>query len=139
MVDKSWKPNHKKCNEFWEKEGYFGVSLNTNWSKMTAVAHPTKFAAFNSTHCASLWTTAPLRAEESNEVMNSKVADFLANIAVLAVHATVEHPRLISLGLDPLRMQNVDAFRANVEEVVLPILQSGRNNLPQEATARLEC
>ena len=130
-ADNSWKPDHKKCNKFWEDQGYPGMAFNTNWSKMTTVAHPTRYATQNSAICASLWAATPPRVESFHEMMEPKIADYLANVATLIVNATVDLPGLISLGCDPQRMPSIDSFRAKVLDVVVPILSKFRNDLPR--------
>jgi hypothetical protein len=129
-ADSSWKPEHKKCNKFWEKRGYFDTEFGKKWSQMTAFAHSSVYAANNSTVCAALFAADPPRVEDFREMMESKVADYLANIATLIVNATVDLPGLVSLGCDLQRMPNIHSFRANVVTVVGPILKNVKNDLP---------
>jgi hypothetical protein len=62
--------------------------------------------------------------------MEPEVADYLTSIASLIVMATYDIPGLISLGCDLNRMRNIDAFRANVFSVVVPILNKRDSDLP---------
>lgn len=129
----SWKAEHKKCEEFWEKLGYSGTELGKKWSQMTTLAHPTRFAAQNSVGCATLWAATPPRIDDFNSMMEPKVADYLSSVASLIVIATIDFPGLISLECDLGRMPNIEAFRANVFSIVVPILNKRDSDLPPES------
>lgn len=129
-VQTPWKADHDKCNNFWKRQGFPGADLGKNWSKMTTLAHPTKYAVQNSLVCASRWAAVPVRVDDYAETMPQKVADYLGNIATLIVNATVDLPGLISLRCDLGRMPNIDSFRSNAMAVVAPILKNARNDLP---------
>jgi hypothetical protein len=97
---------------------------------MTALAHPTRFATENSTHCASLWAMQPLRAYDFATDMTPKIADHLTSIATVIVVGTYDLPGLISLGCDHARMPHLEAFRQEVFNIVAPVLDTWKNDLP---------
>jgi hypothetical protein len=119
-ADSSWKAEHKKCEELIEKLGRGGAEFAKRWSMTTTLAHPTRFAADNSIACATLW--AAHRQDDYESMMQPKVADYLTSIATLIVIATYNFPSLVSLGCELNRMPSIDAFRAEVFDSVVPIL-----------------
>ncbi|MBA3915782.1 MAG: hypothetical protein H0X25_18400 [Acidobacteriales bacterium] len=129
----SWKPDHKKCEQFMERLGHGGSRLATKWSQMTTLAHPTRFAAQNSVYAAALWAANPPRIEDYISMMEPKIADYLTSIATIIVIATIDMPGLISLGCDLDRMPNIDKFREDVCRVVLPILNKRDSDLPSSS------
>ena len=125
-----WKADHNRSNDFWKRQGFPGADLGKNWSKMTTLAHPTIYAMTNSIVCASRWAAEPVRADDYAQAMTPKGADYLGNIAVLIVNATIDFPGLVSLQCDLGRMPNIDSFRSNVMAIISPILNNARNDLP---------
>jgi hypothetical protein len=80
-ADSPWRPDFNKCDEFWKKVGVSGTQLGDRWSAMSAVAHPTFYAAQNSVSCATtLWATAPPRPNDLIRILEPKVADYLVCI-----------------------------------------------------------
>jgi hypothetical protein len=126
-VGASWKAERKKNEEFLEKLGHSGTEFAQNWSKITTLAHPTRFAADNSVACVTLWAASPPRQEDLYTAMGPKIADYLTSIATLIVIATIDFPGFISLGCDLNRMPNIDSFRDNVSSVVAPILNEKKD------------
>ena len=126
----SWKANHTKCEEFFTKLGHPGSQFAARWSMMTTLAHPTRFASENSTHCASLWAMPPRRSYDFTTAMTPKIADYLTSIATIIVVGTFDFPGLISLGCDHARMPHVEAFRQEVFNIVVPVLDTWENDLP---------
>jgi len=122
--DPSWKPELKKCEEFLDKIGEGSSELGQRCSQMSALSHPTTYAATNSVSCVTLWASVPPRPDDFVAVMVPKIADYLTSISTLVVIATYELPGLISLGFDVTRLPLTEQFRENVKEVVLPILNS---------------
>jgi hypothetical protein len=47
-ADNAWKADHAKVDEFLTKQGAIGLQLASNWSKLSVLTHPTKYAADNS-------------------------------------------------------------------------------------------
>ena len=47
--DNAWKADHAKVEEFLTKRGALGIRLGVNWSKVSVLSHPTRYAADNST------------------------------------------------------------------------------------------
>jgi len=121
-MDNSWKAEHKKSEEFFERLGLGATEFGERWSAITTLSHPTVYAATNSVGAATLWAASPPRVEDFTAMMEPKIADYLTSISTLIVIVTVDFPGLISLGCDMGRMPGADTFRDNVREVVLPIL-----------------
>jgi hypothetical protein len=133
-VDSSWKAEHKKCEEFMDKLGHSGADFAKKWSQTTTLAHPTRYAADNSVNCAVLWGATPPRLVDVSAVMEPEIADYLTAIATLIVIATYDIPGLISLDCDLERMPSVDAFKENVNAIVIPILNKNEpGDLPPES------
>jgi hypothetical protein len=126
----SWKADHAKCEQFFTKLGHPGSQFATRWSMMTTLAHPTRFATENSAHCASLWAMQPPRTYDFATAMTPKIADYLISIATIIDVGTYDLPGLISLGCDHARMPHVEAFRQEVFNFVVPILDTWKNDLP---------
>ena len=129
-VGPSWKAEHKKCEAYMDKLGLDKTEFAKKWSQITTLSHPTRFAAQNSVAAAMLWAAKPPRSEDFYSMMEPKVADYLTCIATIIVIATIDLPELISLGCDLNRMPNIDTFRANVFNVVVPILNKFDDDLP---------
>jgi hypothetical protein len=126
-----WKAEHKKCEQFLEELGHKGANFAKKWSQMTTLAHPTSYAATNSVSAATLWAANPRRVEDFTTMMETKVADYLTSIATLIVIATIDFPRLVSLGCDLNRMPNIDIFRDDVSRILTPILdKTSSGDLP---------
>jgi hypothetical protein len=132
-VDNSWKAEHKRCEEFLAKLGHGGAEFAVKWSQTTTLAHPTRYAAQNSVACATLWAATPPRVDDYVETMETEIADYLTSIASLIVIATYDLPGLISLDCDLATMPNIDAFRATVFAVAVPILNKRPGDLPPES------
>jgi hypothetical protein len=128
-----WKAEHKKSNEFWEEQGHPGADLNKKWSQMTTLSHPTIYAGQNSLNCARPWAHHLPLAQQITNPMDSKIPDYLVNIATVIVNATLDPPGLISLGLDLQRMPSIDSFHADVAEVVIPDYSKVKDNLPPDS------
>ncbi len=126
-VDSSWKADHHKCEEFMTKLGYPGSDLAKKWSQTTTLSHPTRYAAQNSANCVLFWAGVPPRVTDFYETMEPEIADYLTSIATLIVIATYDLPGLISLDCDISRTPNIDAFRENVNSVVVPILDKNKD------------
>lgn len=129
-VDSSWKADHVKVEEFVTRLGAKGVDLSTNWSKMTVLSHPTKFAAQNSTVNIICRLTGVDRAL----ALPYKKADYIQCISRLIVAATYELPRWISLRCDTGEMPNVEPFHQAAETIVRPIVAAPPDpQLPDES------
>ncbi len=130
-ADNSWKAEHLKCDELMARLGAGGSQFGKRWSMNTTLAHPTKFATQNSIVCASSWAGTPPRVLDFQQMMQLKVADYLASIASLIVIATHDLPELVSLNCDLNRMPHIDEFRADAFAVSKPILDRiGEGDLP---------
>jgi hypothetical protein len=116
--DHAWKADHTKCDEFLTRLGAQGLQLATNWSKLTALSHPTKYAVDNSASVIAAW----VNGRPQNDLLSHKKADFIACVSRLIMAVIYDLPGWIPLGCNEQRMPNVESFRANAEQVAPPIL-----------------
>jgi hypothetical protein len=131
--DGSWKPRHKKSEEFVKRIGAGDTELAKRWSAFSTLSHPTVYAAQNSTNSVVNWVTR--RLDDSEQlIMERKAADYLVSISTLVVAATFDFPEWVSLGCNMNRMPTVEPFRLAVAETTGPILSSGREiTLPPDS------
>jgi hypothetical protein len=133
-VDNSWKAEHKKCEEFFDRMGVKDSELAKRWSMTTTLAHPTQFAADNSISCATLWASVPRRVDNYEVMIEPKVADFLTSMATVIVIATFDFPGMVSLGCDLSRMPNIDRFKEEVFGIAVPTLnRNNKGDLPPDS------
>jgi hypothetical protein len=119
--DNSWRPRHKKSEEFAKRVGAGDTELGTRWSAFSVLSHPTVHAAKHSTNLVV--TRVTRRHENYDEAINPKIADYLASIGGLIVTTTFDQfPQLIPLGCDLNRMPNVEPFRLSVAQAVPRVL-----------------
>jgi hypothetical protein len=119
--DSTWKPRHKKAEEFVKKIGGGDTEFGKRWSAFSALSHPTVHAAKHST--SLVVTRITRRQEDYHEVMNPKIADYLKSVGTLIVATTFdEFPELIPMGCDLSRMPNVEPFRLSVAQAVPGVL-----------------
>jgi len=119
--DGSWKPRHKKSEEFVKRVGAGDTELAKRWSAFSTLSHPTIHAAKNSANFVVTWVTG--RPDELvADIMKRKTADYLTSISTLIVAATFDFPEWVPLGCDMNRMPNVEPFRLSVSETTRPIL-----------------
>ncbi len=122
--DGSWKARHKKAEDFVARLGAGDTELGKRWSAFSALSHPTVHAAKQSTSLVVAWVTG--RAEDYDEAMNPKFADYLASIGSLIVATTFDCPEWIPLGCYMRRMPNVEPFRLLAAQVADPILVNNK-------------
>jgi hypothetical protein len=134
--DSAWKADHIKCDEFATRLGAEGLQLAANWSKLSALSHPTKYAANNSAVVIVSQVTGQVRAD----VLTHKIADYIVCISRLIIAVTYDLQGWISLGCDEGRMPNVESFRANAEAIAVPILnQPSEHSLPESSIRAPKC
>lgn len=126
QADSAWKADHTKCDEHLMRLGAQGLQLAENWSKLTALSHPTKYAADNSAVVVRSWVR-----NENEMALQHKRADYIGCLSRLIISVTYELRGWISLGCDPSRMPDVETFHQNAELVAAPIL----NSPPQQSAS----
>lgn len=122
--DSAWKPDHTKIDEFLTKQGAVGIQLASNWSKLSVLTHPTKYAADNSTVVIVNRVTGLLNGLN----IVHKRADYIVGISRLITAATYNFPGWISLGLDFSTMPSADSFSQNAEDIAVPIVNGPLEN-----------
>jgi hypothetical protein len=126
-ADNAWKAEHVKVEEFVTRLGAKEVDLGANWSKITAVSHPTKFAAQNSAVNVLYRLTGV-----DHTKAHYKRADYVLCLSRLIIAVTYELPGWISLRCDPARIPNVEPFHQLAEAIALPIVAAPPNpQLPE--------
>jgi hypothetical protein len=119
--DASWKPRHRKAEEFVKRIGAGDTELEKRWSAFSALSHPTIHAAKNSANFVVTWVTG--RSEDSDSIiMVRKTADYVTSISTLIVATTFDFPQWVPLGCDMTRMPMAEPFRLAVPETAGPIL-----------------
>jgi hypothetical protein len=132
--ESSWRPRHKKVEEFAKKVGAGDTELGKRWSAFSALSHPTIHAAKHSTALTVSWVTGRVHSEDEAAAMNPKIADYLTSIATRIVGMTFDFPQWVKLGCDLSRMPNVEPFRLNVARVAQPMLDKTRTiSLPSDS------
>lgn len=122
--DNAWKADHKKLDEFLAKKGAEGIQLGMNWSKLSVLSHPTKYAADNSTVVIIHRLTGRLNGMD----FTGKRADYALGVARLIAGATYDFDEWIPLRLDMARMPNAEDFMMNAEISAAPIVNAPANN-----------
>ena len=110
-TDNAWKADHNKCEEFMRRLGQGESQFATRWSAMTALSHPTVYAAQNSAKNVAGWVSGLAKRESFVETMEPKIADYLTSISKLIVVATFDLPGWVPLGFDLNRMPTADQFQ----------------------------
>jgi hypothetical protein len=117
-TDNAWKADHNKCEEFMRRLGQGESQLATRWSAMTALSHPTVYAAQNSAKNVAGWVTGLAKRESFAEAMVPKIADYLTSISKLIVVATFDLPGWVPLGFDLSRMPTTDQFQRECKAAI---------------------
>jgi hypothetical protein len=76
--DNAWKADHTKIEEFLTRQGALDIQLGVNWSKVSVLTHPTKYAADNSTVVIVHSMTGRLNGLD----IKQKRADYVVGISV---------------------------------------------------------
>ncbi|MGD0126528.1 MAG: hypothetical protein ABSF46_14295 [Terriglobia bacterium] len=131
-ADNAWKADHNKCEEILRRLGHGESQLGTRWSMMTALSHPTIFAAENSARNVAGWVTGVVKTENLTDTIVPKIADYLTSISKLIVIATFDLPGWVPLGFDLNRIRTADQFQKECKDPVGPILaMSEKMTLPE--------
>jgi hypothetical protein len=131
-MNNSWKPDHKKCEEFLRKIGTGEPELARRWSMVTALSHPTFYAASNSALLMATKVSGRSEFEDTAQLMEPKIADYLVSISTLIVSGTYDLPGWVPLACDPTRLPNVDPFHSSVLKIAIPYLDKTRSaSLPK--------
>lgn len=119
--DSAWKADHHKCEDFMRRLGEGETGLATRWSAMTALSHPTVYAAQNSAKNVAGWVTGLAKTESVTDTMEPKIADYLTSISKLIVIATFDLPGWVPLGFDLGRIPTAEQFQKECKTAVGPI------------------
>lgn len=121
--DGSWRPRHKKSEEFVKRVGAGDTELAKRWSAFSTLSHPTIHATKNSANFVVTWVTG--RPDDSAvRIMERKTADYLTSVSTLVVAATFDFPEWVPLGCDMSRMPNIEPFRLSVAETTRSIFDT---------------
>jgi hypothetical protein len=118
--DNAWKADHTKIEEFLTRQGALGIQLGVNWSKVSVLTHPTKYAADNSTAVAVHRMTGRMNGLN----ITQKRADYVVGLSRLIMAAAYNLPGWISLGLNHANMPWMESFCQNAELVGGPIVNA---------------
>jgi hypothetical protein len=117
-ADNAWKAEHNKCEEFMRRLGHGESQLAPRWSAMTALSHPTVYAAQNSAKNVAGWVAGLAKRESVAEAMELKIADYLTSISKLIVVATFDLPGWVPLGFDLSRMPTTGRFQRECKAAI---------------------
>jgi hypothetical protein len=99
------------------------TQLGVSWSKMSVLAHPTKYAADNSTIVILNRMTGRLNGIDRTNI-TLKRADYVVGIARLLLATVYDLPGWIPLGLILANIRDFRQFCINTELVGGPILNT---------------
>ena len=129
-ADSAWKAEHIKIDEFLTKRGAVDLQLAANWSRITVLSHPTKYAAEHSAAILVACATGRIQDED----FSHKIADFLLMFSRLILAVTYDLEGWVSLGLDNARIPTLDPLADEIERVALPILNAATDRpLPKQS------
>ena len=123
-ADNAWKADHTKVDEFLTKQGAVGVQLASNWSRLSVLSHPTKYAADNSAVIVVHRMTGLLNGLN----IRLRRADYVVGISRLIMAATYDLPGWIALGLKETNMPSVEAFTRDAEMIAAPVVDTPTDN-----------
>lgn len=123
-ADNAWKADHAKVDEFLTKQGAVGIQLASNWSKLSVLAHPTKYAADNSSVIVMHRMTGLLNGLN----IPQKRADYVVGVSRLIMAVTCDLPSWIPLGLNEANMPSVQSFSQAAEAIAAPIVDAPVDN-----------
>jgi hypothetical protein len=116
--DQAWKADHIKVESFLAKHGANRMQLGASWQKLSALSHPTKYAADNSCVIIESRITGLLNGLS----ISQKRADFVVGISRLIIAVTYDLPGWLPLGLNEANMPIVQLFSQNAEAIAAPIV-----------------
>lgn len=127
--DPAWKPNHARLDHFLGKRaGLLNTQLGASWSRMSVLAHPTRYAADNSTVVIINRMTGRVNDIDRTHI-TLKRADYVVGIARLFLATVYEVPGWMTLGLNLANIPDCHQFCVNAKLVGGPIL-NGPNPHP---------
>jgi hypothetical protein len=117
----TWKPDHKKCEEFLNGVGAKDLQLAKRWGVMSSVSHPTYLATQNS---VAIITSRVFNQDgpDLGKALEEKKADFMLSISTLIATMVYESPAWIRLGLDLGHMPTAERVRTESAPIVISIL-----------------
>jgi hypothetical protein len=118
--DNAWKADHTKVEEFLVKRGALDIRLGVNWSKVSVLTDPTRYAAENSTVVIVHRMTGRLNGLN----IKQKQADYVLGIARLIMAAVYDFQGWIPLGLNRANMPSFQWFCQNAELIGAPIVNA---------------
>lgn len=119
--DNAWKADNARLDEFFTKQGVLtNCQFGVTWSKMSVLAHPTMYAADNSTVVLVNRLTGRLN-DIDNTNITLKRADYVVGVARLLLATVHDLTGWISLGLNP-NIPDFQSFYINAEMVGGPIV-----------------
>ena len=122
--DNAWKADHARLDQFLTKQGVLlNTQLGESWSRMSVLAHPTRYAADNSTVVIVNRMTGRLNGIDSTNI-TLKRADYVVGIARLFLATVYDLPGWIPLGLNLENISDFKQFCINAELVGGPILNA---------------
>jgi hypothetical protein len=134
--DSAWKADLNKCEDFIRRLGEGESQLGRRWSMLTALSHPTVYAAGNSAKIAAGWVTGLSKTESFAHTMEPKIADYLTSISKLIVVTTFDLPGWVPLGLDLNRIPIAERFQKDASPIVGPILSRYESETLPEGSYR---
>jgi len=130
--DNAWKADHTKSDEFLTRLGANGIQLAENWSKLSVLSHPTKYASENS--AVVIVSRVAVGSRSKPLPIRKPTISRAYPDSLMAV--TYDLPGWISLGCDENRMPHVEDFRAQAEQITAPILNAPVNHGLPETSIR---
>jgi hypothetical protein len=134
--DNAWKADHNRLDQFLARNA---VLLNTNlgesWSKMSVLAHPTRYAADNSTVTIVNRLTGRFNSID-REHLTMKRADYVVGIARLFMATVWDLKGWTPLGLDIAKLGEFHQFCINAEVAGNPILNGPNSHLLPDHSIR---
>lgn len=119
--DNAWKADHTRVEQFLAKrDALLDSKLGENWSKLSALTHPTMYASDNSTVVIVHRTTGRLNGLN----IEQKRADYVIGIARLFLATAWNFPGWIPLGLNHANMPGFQFFCQKAELIGGPIVNA---------------
>jgi hypothetical protein len=119
--DNSWQANHAKLDKFLaDQDALLNTEFKSSWEKLSVIAHPTMYAADNSTVVTVYRMTGRLNWLN----LLQRRADYVVGVARLALATVWNFPRWIPLGLDIENIEKLQLFCQQAETIGGPIVNT---------------
>lgn len=129
MKDNAWKADHARLDQFLTRHAVLlNTKLGESWSRMSVLAHPTRYAADNSTVTVVNRMTGRLDSID-REHITLKRADYVVGIARLFLATVYDLDGWLPLGLNLANLADFQQFCINAEVLGNPLL-NGPNSHP---------